>query len=354
MMNFLDIIWLLSTALAAITPLIMLSLVVKRVFHDRIQARRRQRADDLVFQVLVHLDEDVLDEAYIKSLRGRDKKLLGSLIGDLSRLVRGDNRNRLIELMRRLDVVARQINVLRGGSKQKRIAACANLAYFEDDKVARALTAALDDEDYDVRMSAARALADINRAPPIDVLVDKLDINSGFRSKALSNLFRDLGQPAVAELMHVASRAHLPEQLRILAISALGRIGDLAAVEALVQLAHDPSLEVRATVFRALAMLSHPSASEVLAEGLRDPAWEVRTQAAVCAGRIGAVGVIPMLMRLLNDDVWWARYRAGEALFTIGEAGIEMLLAAAREHTPAGESAALILAEKMPETYVLG
>jgi len=39
------------------------------------------------------------------------------------------------------------------------------------------------------------------------------------------------------------------------------------------------------------------------------------------------------------------RYRAGEALYAMDEPGTEMLRAAAREKTLAGETATLILAE---------
>ncbi len=298
-MDILSIIWISSLVMAGITPLFMLILVVNRIIGDRIQRRRKLRSDELITRILIFLDDEGPDDAYLRSLRGRDRRLLGDLVGDLLRLVRGDNRSKLVGLLRRLGAVERQIVGLRTGNKRRKIAACANLAYFDDDRVTQALLTALDDDDFDVRMSAARALADLDKVPSIQVLIDKLDIRSGFRSKALSNLFRDLGQAALPELMLVASRPEANEQVKILAISAMGRIGDLAAVDVLVQLAHDSSLDVRAAVFRSLAMLSHPSAAEVLNEGLRDPAWQVRTQAAGCAGRIGAISAIPLLMRLL-------------------------------------------------------
>jgi HEAT repeat protein len=345
-MDFHITIWLISLVVAAISPLIMIVLVVNRVFYNRLRQRRKARADELTMNVLLYLDDENMDEAWFDSLRGRDKKLLGSLAGDLLRLVRGDNRAILINLLRHLDTVDRQIKLLMNGNKGERITACANLAYFDDDKVIDVLTATLDARDFDVRISAARALADLGRIPSVDILIDKLDASTGLRSRALGNLFRDLGQVAVPQLTEVAADLGQTEQFRILAINALGQIGDYAAIDPLVELVNDPLLEIRAAVYRSLAVLSHPVVSSILPGGLHDVSWEVRTQAALCAGRVGAVNVIPILIKLLADNIWWVRYRAGEALYAMGDVGLEMLQIVAKEQTLAGESAGMILAEK--------
>ena len=341
-------IWQISLVLAAVSPVVMMVLVVNRIFYIRLRQNRLARADELTMKVLTYLDDEDMDEAWFDSLRGRDKKLLGSLAGDLLRLVRGDNRKTLINLLRHLDTVDRQIMVLIKGNQRDRITACANLAHFDDEKVINILTKTLDDKDFDVRISAARSLADLGRIPSVDILISKLDASTGLRSRALGNLFRDLGQAAVPELTAVAADIDQPEQFRILAINALGQIGDYAAIDPLIELANDPRLEIRAAVYRSLAVLSHPVVSSVLPGGLRDTSWEVRTQAAFCAGRVGALNVVPILIKMLADNIWWVRYRAGEALYAMGDVGLEMLQVVAKEQTLAGESAGMILAEKLP------
>ena len=165
-------------------------------------------------------------------------------------------------------------------------------------------------------------------------------------SMPVMDLFRSLGRAAVPDL---AKLLQGPAGLaaKIVAADALGHIGDLQAVPALLHLYDHPSVEVRIAVMEAMARLGDPRSLPAVLLCMTDTAWEVRAQAAAVAGRIGSPETVPLLQQLMEDDHWWVRYYAGEALVRIGNRGLEALRrTATSEHPLAAEMASGLLQEK--------
>ena len=115
------------------------------------------------------------------------------------------------------------------------------------------LVQALDDAEPDVRACAALALGHIGAGSAAPALAAKLADDSAFVAGIAADALSMIGPPAVEAL--VASLQAPQANARLLAVRALGRIGDEQAVEPLCRLLDDPSYLVRYHVEEALEAL---------------------------------------------------------------------------------------------------
>ena len=344
---FLASIVLVSLALAGVSPLMMMGLVINRVVSDRRGRRRDARREVLIGRMLDFTSGVGTMDGLREVLLPKDKALLGEAAGDLMRLVRGVERERLTGALQDLGIIATLLAQLKGGDRKHRAAACANLSFSPDPAVIGALEKTLGDPNYEVRLAAARALADLGEIKSLSRFIEGLEIGAGLESRAIMSILRDLGANAVPQLLNELDRTHA-DAFKLHLIEALGRIGDLRAVAPIVPFASHASVEFRATALRALGFLGDNEALPAVLRGLGDERWEVRTQAATCAGRIGAVLCVSPLKSLLDDAEWWVRLRAAEALYMLGDRGQETLVTLARDPDPgpAGKTARHVLAER--------
>jgi len=115
------------------------------------------------------------------------------------------------------------------------------------------LVQALDDDEPDVRACAALALGHIGAGSAAPALAAKLADDSAFVAGIAADALTMIGPPAVGAL--AASLQASQARARLLAVRALGRIGDEQAVEPLCRLLNDPSYLVRYHVEEALEAL---------------------------------------------------------------------------------------------------
>jgi HEAT repeat protein len=118
-----------------------------------------------------------------------------------------------------------------------------------------------------------------------------------------------------------AAREDEDEFVRIAALSALARIDDARVVPLLIGSLGDPEPRVRASVAYALAPTGKPWASKhrpsvraSLVGGLADPVKEVRHAAADGLRRLGDVDAVDALIAALGDPEAWVRGNVAETL----------------------------------------
>jgi HEAT repeat protein len=165
-------------------------------------------------------------------------------------------------------------------------------------------------------------------------IVDALIRPGTSPSLAVTQVFRQLGPKHAPELRELLRNHSLPTTALVLVIDALGRLGDLNAVENLLQVCEHPNRAVRIATMQALAQLNDPRSMPMVMMSLADESWEVRAQACKCAGVIGDLKSLPVLQHLLEDSNWWVRYHAAETLATLGIPGLMQLQAVAEEGVP--------------------
>jgi HEAT repeat protein len=144
---------------------------------------------------------------------------------------------------------------------------------------------------------------------PPTALADDVRESAQLR-RTLRGMLAAPGRARPPDARFEALRASLPSPLmaiRLVAVDALGRSGDRAAVKALIPLLDHDALPVTEEVMVALGRLGGPDAVAALVQVLRDQREGLLRFAEHALVRIGADAVQPLLGLLQdpNDDVRW-------------------------------------------------
>ncbi len=187
---------------------------------------------------------------------------------------------------------------------QRAVAAQA-LGTIKDKRAVAGLTAALEDENPDVRSSAALALEKIK------------DIQTKVEKPAVGPLIKEL---------KTGSRS-----AREKAAEALGRTGDTQAVGPLLAALNDKDSYVRSSAALALGEIGDSRAIKPLIAALKEENLRLRWRATWALGKIGKPAIEPLII-VLKDDESIVQDKAEEALVKIGEAAVEALIAALKDN----------------------
>lgn len=190
------------------------------------------------------------------------------------------------------------------------------------------LLKALYDDMLDVRLAAARALAQLGVGEAVEPIIRSLALPGDLPQQSTAEILYEMGQPAVDPLLEfLRGKNNRKEDAAALAVAvrALGLLkADHSAPEIIALLEH-PDTEVRLNSARTLGHIGSPVVIKPLLQRLQDPVWEVRSIAVKALGYLGYPLAIPVINQALEDTAWWVRYNAAEALFRLGEAGISVL-----------------------------
>lgn len=107
--------------------------------------------------------------------------------------------------------------------------------------------------------------------------------------------------------------------VREYAAEALGVLGDIKAVDPLIDALYDKDEEVRWKAAWALGNIGDRRAVEPLIYSLSDERWYVRRYAAASLGKLKDKMSVMDLITALNDNEWQVRRYAAEALGKIGD-----------------------------------
>lgn len=227
------------------------------------------------------------------------------------------SRARVIEFLRKTqmtgDLEREAMYALR---KWRRVRAALLLGWLRSAASVPVLAANLDEDDADIAMSAAEALAYI--ADP-----------QAYR--ALLGALRAGRQPRIrlAELIEVSPAANtLPffkelagtenPEVRYWVAYLLRKKEGEGFTSLLLEFCSDPDSNVRARAVESLGETGG-APTEVLRRLLKDDVWYVRAQAATAVGRCGASDLTTDLLALLRDSRWWVRQDAAQALERLGQ-----------------------------------
>ncbi|MBC7248316.1 MAG: HEAT repeat domain-containing protein [Actinobacteria bacterium] len=230
------------------------------------------------------------------------------------------------------------MEALRDRSARVRKEAAKELGKRGGPGVEKALEPLLDDEEHAVREEAVAALRAIGGVHAARILKEALKSGDWERRKAVARALHELGwkedQGEASALYHVAmgeweqaarmGRRAVPalvsalqssgdESLREGAAAALGRVGDQAAVQALIDALRDIHPRVRKAAARSLGGMGRRKAVEPLIEALEDPDEEVRREVVEALVRIGSAAMQPLVAALKEGSVT-LRMRAAEVI----------------------------------------
>jgi HEAT repeat protein len=193
-----------------------------------------------------------------------------------------------------------------------RTVASSTLGQIGDMRAVGPLIATLREDDNDqVRRAAAETL---------DLLAWSPDGGEGgaayWAAKGQWQKCVEIGRPAVEPL--IGALKHHDSLVRQVAARGLGQIGDLRAVEPLIDALRGRE-DVRAVAAEALGRIDDVRAVEPLLAALKDGVAGVRAAAARALGRLGDVRAVERLIAALKDHESIVRGAAAEALGEIGD-----------------------------------
>jgi HEAT repeat protein len=148
---------------------------------------------------------------------------------------------------------------LGSSTSQERTEAATVLGELRDERAVEPLLVLLKDVNFDIRLSAIRALGQIWKLPDLVKLVSSTSQERTEAATALGELKDERAvEPLLALLVGTSAG------VRIAAVAALGQLGAEQAVEPLLALLDNASAGVRAAVVGALDRLHHERAIEAL------------------------------------------------------------------------------------------
>lgn len=175
------------------------------------------------------------------------------------------------------------------------------------------------------------SLMTFERRSPRDYLAEVRGGSAGRRWQAAFELSRRIGtmKPGPERDAIAAESLRLfgtlspsrPEDVRVrrYLVLALGKLGDKAAVPALLSAAKDPDPETRLYSIWSLGMLGDRRAVDAVLEASHSEDSGMRKMAAYVLGKLGDPRAVPRLRVLLEDRVADVRWNAAIALASLGD-----------------------------------
>jgi HEAT repeat protein len=250
--------------------------------------------------------------------------------------LRGEAHLALVSVFLRRGTARRALYDLRSRSRVRRARAAQVLGDLELRQAVPELCRLLTDRHMEVRVVAVRALGRIGDPAAAWRLIASLDQSDPVPSLLVTHTLVQLGPGAEVTLS--AALDHPEARVRVVCLEALGLLGATGSVDRVARVLHeDTVLDVRVAASAALGRLGTRSALEPLTHALH-PArpTPLRAAAARALGDLGTPAAADALLPLLDDGAYRVAHEAAHALRRLGPRG----LAALREVLDAEESRA--------------
>lgn len=340
----LTLIWAAALGLQAVAFAWMMGLIVQRLLQGR--GKRRRLADRRAIELaLVAMMQGRAEAALALRPYRHKTQLMAETLLDFMGVVRGRDRDRVVDALEAIGVPESLRQSLRGGRWPARLAAAEALSAFPGPDTEQALRD-MARREPEGQLTALEALARAGGAVRVGELLDAAALGRLRVSGRFDEFLREQVAADAAAAVTELDRPDLTPQLRAHVLDALGGSGDYSVIPALIRSARDPDITVRSAAVHALGRLQHPAGQEAIAAALEDEAAEVRAIAAEAAGEAGLTRLADGLYARLSDPAWRVRFQAAAALGKLGAAGRERLRQAAQLPDPAAARAAtLTLAE---------
>lgn len=239
--------------------------------------------------------------------------------------LRGEAHLALVSVFLRRGTARAALGQLHSRSRVRRARAAQVLGDLELRQAVPELCRLLTDRHSEVRVVAVRALGRIGDPAAAWRLIAGLDQSDPVPSLLVTHTLVQLGPDAEVTLS--AALDHPQARVRAVCLDALGLLGATGSVQRVARvLREDNVLDVRVAAATNLGRLGARTALEPLIQTLT-PARPpaLRAAAARALGDLGAPGAVPALVALLDDDAYRVAHEAAHALRRLGPAGLAAL-----------------------------
>ncbi|MEV4639637.1 HEAT repeat domain-containing protein [Actinoplanes sp. NPDC049548] len=239
--------------------------------------------------------------------------------------LRGEAHLGLVSVFLRRGTARTALRRLHSRSPVKRARAAQVLGDLELRQAVPELCRLLTDRHADVRVVAVRALGRIGDPAAAWRIISSLDRSDPIPSLLASHTLAQLGSEAEVTLS--AALDHPQARVRAVCLDALGLLGATGSVNRIARvLREDPNLDVRVAAATNLGKLGTRSALDPLTLAVHSSRpTTLRAAAARALGDIGSPAVVPALAALLGDEAYQVAHEAAHALRRLGTPGLDAL-----------------------------
>ena len=302
----------LWTGFAALLLTLLLGL---QIIGMRLMLRRRQRSDARALaRWRPLLNAAIVGEMpdSLPPLRSAERLPFLRLWAHLQGSLRGEANEALNEVARRLGIDAYARGLLVRANRPSRLLAALVLGHLHDRDAWPGLLRMAQQPDNTVSLTALWALVRIDPPAAVDYMVPLFIAREDWALSLAAGILQQATEPAAAALTRLLPQLgedKLPRALRIaealhLALPAAVLGASLKSPAMPVVIAGLRGVRTPETLPEVRALLAHAD-------------WQVRVQAARALGRVGERADAERLVQLLGDREWWVRYRAAEALLEL-------------------------------------
>ena len=321
------VLWAILVLVVMTVLMVGLTLGIK-IRRSNVRRRRRSRTRKLQPALGSSVSSGELHPDLRNLGRGDSDALTVLMVENLSLLLRGAERDRLVQLAEETGLVDRCLRDLNSWGSRRKARAAQGLGYFGDPRAVAPLINLLGNRDETLRAVAARALARIGTPEAVKALARTLNDPSDITRLRMADNLERLGTLALEPLLSTL-RGGDP-RARVLAARVLGNLRAAEARPILREAMFEGKLlNLRAQATLAVGKIADPEDVTDLLTAAGDEAWPVRVQAANALGMVGSASTLPALRRLALDEEWWVRLNASRALANMGPDGertlVEML-----------------------------
>jgi HEAT repeat protein len=239
--------------------------------------------------------------------------------------LRGEAHLALVAVFLRRGTARAALRDLRSHGRVRRARAAQLLGDLELREAVPELCRLLTDRQGEVRVVAVRALGRIGDPAAAWRLIASLDQSDSVPSLLVTHALVQLG--AEAEVTLSAALDHPQARVRAVCLDALGLLGSAGSVSRVSRvLREDTVLDVRVAAAANLGRLGTRSALDPLIDALAPsrPA-ALRSAAARALGELGTPAAVPALTGLLEDREYRVAHEAANALRRLGRTGLDAL-----------------------------
>lgn len=203
----------------------------------------------------------------------------------------------------------------RSHSLGEQLLAAVTLGHLGEISAWNDLVAKLDSRNTLLSLMAAKALCNIDPDRAIGMVIERILNREDWAGARVAGVLLEAGAGAISRPLHDAILAGSPETQEKL-ISFLPMVYKASASHVIHKLLSKEIVEDN-VVGACLKVSDGPLELPHVRRLTLHPRWHIRMLAATALGRLGGEEDCPLLLELLNDREWWVRYRAAQALINL-------------------------------------
>lgn len=306
----------------------MIFSVLFRIHQNRRTRQLKRKYDlwyDLIF---AYFDTSISIQDFRKKVPSKDFPDFIDFSKDFFLDFEGEDKEQLRMLMIELGLDSYLIEKLHGRNTWERVHAIFSLGLMNCLRSVPMIRQALQDRSELVRLTAASNLMQVRDIKSLETILVQLGSESDeeFRNLITLNLL-EFGPSVLPELERIFTNLELEEWVKKICVDVFAYYVHMDANDAIIETFKTAgSIDLKASCLKALAASEDPGLESFFEDQLQSETIEIKIMAASALGRLGIPSSIPRLAEYAEHNDFWIAKRSIEALAQMGNDGEEMLL----------------------------